>query len=349
MIGLHRRTVLIGIAAGASAALLGGNGWAPAEAAPAIEGSPGNPHGVRGLLYTIVTADMAASLAFYRDAYGYDHVVQGKLGRRPPTVPGVGQAGRRFAVLNFKNTTDHGAIRLLEAPAGAGSNRPLGTPTTEPGIRGITGKTRDYKESLSRLQAAGLKLIAEPNQEVHGDKEWVAFIGIGPSGERLAIPCFVKDGDKVPPWDNGAYLHGPLNYASVACYDRWPLLDFYGRVFETTHTKETSLEAPKLLMLEAMPPESFARFSMIGPGAGVEWWESREERPPGNIHATSLDRTGIAMITLAVNDLDATRRRAQAAGYPILGEGSLPVVGAESVPGFYLRGSQGELLEIVGR
>jgi hypothetical protein len=345
---LNRRDILIGAAALAAAGRLGTAGSAAGAEAPSVEIFPGNPHGARATAYTIVTADMGASLAFYRDAWGYDHVVEGKLGKHAPTVAGAGGPGRRFAVLNFKTQPDY-SIRLLEAPAGAAANRPPGTTLLEPGLLAITGRTHDYRESFPRLVKAGMKPTAEPGSEVHGAREWVSYGGIGPSGEQLFVSCFLKDDGKNPAWNNPPYLHAPFFLASVLSFDRWPLLDFYGKVFETIPTKESNVEDPPLVKLMGLPPDAFLRFANTGDKTGIEWWENRQRRPPGNIHPTALDRTGIAMITLTVNDLAATRMRAEASGYPVIGEGSLPIVGAEFTPGFYLRGSQGELIEVVGR
>jgi hypothetical protein len=85
-------------------------------------------------------------------------------------------------------------------------------------------------------------------------------------------------------------------------------------------------------------------------GMGLEWWELRQYRPVSPPPwPTSLDKTGLAMTTFLVDDIAAIRARVGESGFTILGEGALPTPEGEFRDGFYLRGTEGELYEVIGR
>jgi len=67
----------------------------------------------------------------------------------------------------------------------------------------------------------------------------------------------------------------------------------------------------------------------------------------GTLYPAALDRTGLAMLTMRVNDLAKCRAMCKAAGIAPVGEGALPLPGAASREGFCLRGAVGELIEVV--
>ncbi len=78
------------------------------------------------------------------------------------------------------------------------------------------------------------------------------------------------------------------------------------------------------------------------------------EWTPAEGHTTqslpqSLDRTGHAMVTISVNDLDEVRDRVRAAGLEPVSLTPLPMVGHARPAGFILRGASGELVEVIER
>jgi hypothetical protein len=62
---------------------------------------------------------------------------------------------------------------------------------------------------------------------------------------------------------------------------------------------------------------------------------------------TTLYRTGLAMLTMRVNELAKCRAICEAAGMVPVGEGALPLPGVANREGLYLRGAVGELIEVV--
>src|SRR2546421_120052 len=88
--------------------------------------SPTNQLDARAYVFTVVTPDLDASIAYYRDLMGYAVLRRGKLEGRLPKVPGAGHAGRGYALIRTapERVADNGFIRLLEAPRGAMANRP---------------------------------------------------------------------------------------------------------------------------------------------------------------------------------------------------------------------------------
>ncbi len=77
----------------------------------------------------------------------------------------------------------------------------------------------------------------------------------------------------------------------------------------------------------------------------IEVWEFKA--PQGTLYPTSLDRTGLAMLTMRVNDLGKCRELCEANGIAPVGEGALPLNGNAQPEGFTLRGAVGELIEVI--
>ena len=332
-----------------------------------IAGTPTNPFAVRVLGSTIVTPDMAASLHFYRDLMGFAVIGQGRLGGRSSTAPGVGGDGRAYTLIAATNAeVNGGVIRLLEAPAGAKPNRPRpGSTIMDTGFIGMNCLTRDDDESYRRMEQAGIETIAPPifcHQNGvkpepgappswdSGDIELTVYTMFGPAGEEIFIARIITIGGKPAPAWKGSGLHAPMSGCVLIARDRWPFFAFYDAVFGVKPTKVQFMQQAMINASVGAPKDSYFHMGGLGEGLSYEWWEYRSVKPePTPPFPTALDRTGFAMITLAVDDLAKIRSRVQAAGIPVLGEGALPTPAALSQDGFTIRGPLGELIEIIGR
>lgn len=368
MTGISRRHLLKSSAAGAAASVLGALP-ATAETFSSVEKKPSgtNPECVRSHIFTVVTPDMEASLRFYRDIIGYEVIQNGKLSGRLPTVPGVGGVGRRHALVRARaQPTDTPLIRILEAPAGARSNRPRpGASLVDPGLGGVEVMTGNDAAAYLKLHQAGVKVISPPLLTAQtgvdpmpgatvewdfGDIDVTSFVAYGPGGEEF----FISQGKSMArkpwpiPWTDMNNIGAPIAIVMITL-DRWPTWDFYSNVFGMKPTKDQYMGQDPTNMLLGAPVGSYFRFGGLADG-GFEWWEFRD-RKPSDVppYPTDLDRTGWAMVTLVVESLTAFRGRLKSLGISILGEGSLPSPGAMYRDGVYIRGPYGELLEVIGR
>jgi catechol 2,3-dioxygenase-like lactoylglutathione lyase family enzyme len=373
------RRQAMGYSAAAMAALasssLAPNGLAAAAPAhmPKIDPVPTNPLAARAAVFTVVTPDMDASIRFYRDLLGYDLAKTGRLRGRMPTVAGVGEAGRKYALLHAKGVSpyEYGALRLLEAPAGAVPNRPRPeSQLTDPGLATFQLMTRSDVESYKKMTEGGAKTLSPPtfysfyhDRPLPGvihpeiDVEVTGYSVFGPAGEQMFITYGLTLDNK--PWPvklpagimhgNPEALHSAFQGCSIMCLDRWPVWDFFEKSFGIKSTRDTAAEQDGLNTLTGLPAGSYFRFGVMGEGVGIECWEFRAIRPPGTVYPLALDRTGLALVTLVVDDLDRVRANIRAAGIAPVGEGALPTLTAEYQDGLYLRGAVGELFEVIGR
>ena len=95
------------------------------------------------------------------------------------------------------------------------------------------------------------------------------------------------------------------------------------------------------------PADNYFLWGFLGRDVRIELEEHRQ--PQGTVYPTSLDRTGLAMMTLSVSDLTRARALCREAGITPVGRGALPLPGRPRPDGFTLRGAVGELIEVVGR
>lgn len=316
-----------------------------------------NPFGARSYVYTIVTPDMGASLAFYRDVMGYACIGQGIVGVDVPTIAGTSVAGRAWVLLRHDEdvVSERGVIRLLEAPASAAENRPRPTtPTMDPGLAIIECHPHDWQTAYRAMVRHGVEVISPPQHYYGGagdaprtwNMSWSCF---GPAGEQI----FVSAHPDRPKRYTG--LYGPLAASSLMCRDRWPLWDFYDQVFGLKAWCDIYLggETLNFMSVNTMtgaPQGTFMQFGMMGDDVTMEWWEYRQW-PPTALPPwpTSLDRTGLAMTTMIVDDLEVIADRASSAGVSFAEGRSLPDPDATDRAALYVSGAVGELIEVVGR
>jgi catechol 2,3-dioxygenase-like lactoylglutathione lyase family enzyme len=370
---VNRRQVL-GLSAAAALSLAARSIAKPESTAkpPAAKSLPTNPLALRMAIVTVVTPDMDASLHFYRDLLGYEVAQRGVLNHLP-TVAGVGEQGRKYALLHAQGASvhDYGALRLLEAPPNALPNRPR--PQSQlynPGLATFQLMTRSDVESYRTMTQGGAKTISPPqfysfyhDRPYPGvthpelDVEVTGFSIFGPAGEQMYSTYGVSLDHK--PWPvklsselmygTPDVLHSALQGCSIMCLDRWPVWDFYEQAFGLKSTRDTAAEQDGLNTLTGLPPGSHFRFGVMGEETGIEVWEFRSIRPPGTVYPLGLDRTGFAMVTLIVDDLERVRANIKANGIESMGTGALPTLAADYQDGLYLRGAVGELIEVIGR
>jgi hypothetical protein len=229
-----------------------------------------------------------------------------------------------------------------------------------PGFAVIECLSRNVDESHARLSAAGVETITPPQfysfgvmpalngAKVEHGLEFRSYSAYGPAGEQLFIStCVTRDSIVPPPWALPG-LHNGFVAGVLISVDRWPLWRFYDAVLGIKPTRDTfSTECTPLIGAE---PDSYFRFGMMGEPTMMEWWEYRHMPPTvAPPYPTALDRTGLAMTTMVVNDLNEVRQRAVAAGEPILAEVALPTPEHVRQPALVLRGGVGELVEVVER
>jgi catechol 2,3-dioxygenase-like lactoylglutathione lyase family enzyme len=317
--------------------------------------------GARIEIFTIVTPDLDASLRFYHDIMGFPVIAKGKLGSRLPTVAGVGNAGRAYAIVKTTETGERGTLRLLEAPKGAAANRPRpGSSIIDPGFATIECLSRAVDESYHLLTSKGVKTISGPRYyyfngmtplpgaEPEKDFEFRSYSAFGPAGEQVFISSGVSSDHKPWPAWTHAGLHEGFTAGVLVSLDRWPVWDFYNAVFGLKPTRDTYTGAEAVNELIGAPEGYNCQFGFLG--GDMEWWEYRDRPPTATPpFPTDLDKTGLAMATMVVNDLAEIRARAKDAGYQTLGEGALPTPDVPYQDGFYLRGGVGELVEVIGR
>lgn len=319
--------------------------------------TPRNPLAARSCVYTIVTPDMAASLLFYRHVMGYDLIEAGQLAEGLPAIDGAALASRRYALLRHDEdvVSERGVIRLIEAPFGALANRPRpGSAIMDPGLAVIECHPQDWTTAYRTLIRHGVEVVSPPQHYYGGagdnPKTWnMSWSCLGPAGEQI----FVSSHPDRPKRYSG--LFGPLGASTLMCRDRWPLWDFYEallgiKAWADIYLGEETLNFMNVNTMVNAPRGTYIQFGMMGDDLTMEWWEFRQWRPTATPPwPTSLDRTGLAMTTIIVDELDTVRARAARAGLAIAEGRALPVPGTSGQPALHARGAVGELVEIIGR
>jgi catechol 2,3-dioxygenase-like lactoylglutathione lyase family enzyme len=318
-----------------------------------VQAGPDNPFAARAAIYTIVAPDIEASVRFYRDVIGYQLLSRGVLADPIPRMAGVGQAGRPYALLRHAEHTisNRGIIRLLQAPAGAVANRARpGSRIIDPGLAVIEcHPPHHWETAYHRLIEGGATTVAAP--VFYYDRiGFMAFSAFGPAGEQMFIACPLQRPD-APNHDG---LYGPFVQSSIMSMDRWAVISFYDDAFGLKSKDDDFVLQESINTMIGAPPGTYFSFGGIGghgPGRGLalEWYEYRQWEPPVTPPwPTQLDRTGLAMTTIVIDRLAPFRDRLRERGIPIIGEGALPTPD-DWHGGVYIRGSQGELIEVVAR
>jgi catechol 2,3-dioxygenase-like lactoylglutathione lyase family enzyme len=306
-----------------------------------------NPLDARIVVFTVVAPDLAASTKFYRDVMGFAVGAEGVLAAPLSTAPGAGKAGRRYLIFHVPGSKRGAQIRVLEAPPGATANRPRPEARTwDPGLLVMEGGTKDPAESYARLTAAGVKSISSPRyypyRGIGMDVDPMSYAPFGPAGEQMFITGSLSN-DR-PEWTEPG-LHTTPGNAAIVSLDQRPVDAFYENALGIKRVNQFVSQQRNCNDLIGAPRDANFLWGNVGKGVSIEVWEFK--MPEGTVYPTSLDRTGLAMMTMRVNDLEKCRAMCKAAGIKPVGEGALPMIGNGQPKGFTLRGAVGELVEVV--
>ena len=312
--------------------------------------SESNPLEAKIVAFSTVSPDVDASIEFYRDVIGMTLADDGTLPADITTAPGAGKAGRRCAILHMPGSVwGTASVRVLEAPRGAAANRPRpDSGPMDPGLLVMEGGTRDPAESYHRLAAAGTPMISPPRYYYFRNTTWgkdvdvMSYAPFGPGGEQLFITADIR-GDRSE-WTSPGVHNGFANSA-IASLDQRPVETFYEKALGLKRTSQMECFQRNANQLVGAPDDGYFLWGNIGSGVSIEVWEFKAAT--GIMYPTSLDRTGLAMLTIRINDVAQCRAMCQAAGINPVGEGALPLIGNPEPGGFTLRGAVGELIEVV--
>lgn len=334
---------------------------ADASSAHIIATSERNLTGARINAFTIVTPDLDASVDFYSRLMNYDVADQGLI-ETATAIDDADVSERRFVIMRYAGA-DQGQLRFVEAPSDAQPSRPRpGAHAWDQGFGAIECMTSDIEESYQLMVRAGVETLSPPTYYFYRDMrrlngstlypqslDTLTYVPVGPAGELIYISVVLPDnfGIEFP------HLHSGCHNCFVVNPRREPLLNFYQAVFglipiaEYTGTLSCQRAINRLL---GETEDSTLWAGGLGDDFGMEYMEWT----PAEGHETqslpqSLDRTGHAMVTISVNDLEAVRKRVAAAGLQPVSETPLPMVGRSRPAGFILRGASGELVEVIER
>lgn len=311
-----------------------------------------NPLQAKITVITTVSPSLEASKTFYTDVMGFEVLEEGTLSGPVSTAPGAGKAGRKYALIGQPRAQRGAAIRVLEAAPGAEAIRPRkGAKTVaaawDPGLLVMEGSTVDPCESFHALKSANTPMISPPRyyffrgEGTQPDLDVMSYAPFGPGGEQLFITANVRN-DR-PVWQ-GPGLHTPPASVSIVGLDQRPIEEFYEKAFGLKRTAQMDAHQRNCNELIGAPPETYFIWGRMG-DVSMEIWEFKV--PEGTVYPCSLDKTGLAMITMRVNDVEKCRAMCKDAGIKPVGEGVLPMPGGAKPKGFTLRGAVGELVEVV--
>jgi hypothetical protein len=298
-------------------------------------------------VFTVVSTDLDASIRFYRDVMGFSVLDDGVLPAGISSAPGAGGSGRRYVLINVPNAKRGASIRLVQAPPGAAAIRPRPQARTwDPGLLVMEGGTRDPAESYHALASAKVPMISPPRyypyRGIGFDVDPMSYAAFGPSGEQLFITASISNSR--PEWTEPG-LHTVPGNAAIVSLDQRPVDEFYFKALGLRRTNQMVSQQRNCNELIGAPRDANFLWGNVGSGVSIEVWEFQVSQ--GTVYPTSLDRTGLAMLTMRVNDLNKCRAQCREAGILPVGSGALPVPGNARPEGFTLRGAVGELIEVV--
>ena len=320
---------------------------------PLVPMAGSNPLAVKVIVFTTVSPDVDASIRFYTQVMGFELLQDTRLTERVSTAPGAGGAGRRCALIASPKSANGATIRILEAPPGARPIRPRAgdgvTPANawDPGLLVMEGGARDAAESYYALKSAGTPMISPPRYyffRAEGDQpdlDVMSYAPFGPAGEQLFVTVNVRN-DR-PEWTNPG-LHRPPGGFSLSSLDQRPVEEFYLKALGLQRTSQMDCHQRNCNELIGAPRDTYFLWGRLG-NVSMEIWEFK--LPEGTVRPCALDKTGLAMVTMRVDDLVRCRALCKANGITPVGEGAFPQAGVPRPSGFTLRGAVGELIEVV--
>ncbi|MFN8535049.1 MAG: hypothetical protein U0556_16040 [Dehalococcoidia bacterium] len=301
---------------------------------------------------TVVTPDLDASLQFYQEGLGYSLLDRGTLDAEgAPQVEGESLGGRAWALVNAPGAVD-GAVRLLTAPANALPNRPRpDAKPWDPGLAVLELYMRDPQESFRHVQAVGAPVLSPPlpyrfvNAGPFGDIDVISYAAFGPAGEELFITR-ATGGSRERPTLEGT--HSGIFNIVLPNLDRRPVLRFYELLLGLVPTVSLPIAQETSNQIIGAPFGTTFLMILLGPEGGATGVEVEEfDVAHGHMYPTSLNRTGLALFTLRVRDLDEIRSLCNDYKIARVGDGALPLPGRLGGNGLIVRGALGELVELV--
>jgi len=317
------------------------------KAFSAIEDS--NPLNAKIITFTTVSKNVDKSISFYRDVIGMKLELDQPLKSNLTTTPGIGEPGRRHAILSMPDSLNSASVRILEAPDNAEEIRPRpNSGPNDPGLLVMEGGTRDPAMSYHKLASAKTPMISPPRYYFFRNTMWkrdvdvMSYAPFGPGGEQMFITANIR-GDRPEPNYEG--LHSGFANAAITSLDQRPVNEFFEKALGLKRTSQMECFQKNTNELIGAPDDSYFLWGNVGSGVSIEVWEVKASS--GIIYPCSLDKTGLAMLTIKVNDIDKCESMCQKAGIKPVGIGALPNQKGNLKKGFTLRGAVGELFEIV--
>ena len=310
-----------------------------------------NPLETKLITFTTVSSDVDASISFYRDVIGMTVQSDTTLGNSPAIIQDVALSGRRHVLLSMPESgwNDSQVVRILEAPPGAGPIRPRPeSGPNDPGLLVMEGGTRDGAESYHALASANTPMISPPRYYYFRNTMWgtdvdsMSYAPFGPGGEQLFITASIRSDQKLV---HSKGVHNGFGSASITALDQRPVNTFFEKAFGVKRTSQMECYQENVNELVGAPAGTYFLWGNLGADVGIEIWEMKAES--GIVYPCSLDKTGLAMLTLRVNDLEKCRAMCAKASIELVSEGALPNVFDDEPAGFILRGAVGELFEVV--
>ena len=311
--------------------------------------SESNPLEAKIITFTTVSSDVDASVTFYRDVIGMTVQSDSLLSPSVSSAPGMGRRDRRHILLTMPKSQRSAAVRILEAPPGASEirPRPISGPN-DPGLLVMEGSTRDPAESYHALASAGTPMISPPRYYYFRNTMWgrdvdvMSYAPFGPGGEQMFITANIR-GDRPSP--RSPFVHSGFSNAAITSLDQRPVNEFFEKALGLKRTSQMECYQKNTDELIGATEGSYFLWGNVGIGVSIEVWEVKAES--GTVYPCSLDKTGLAMLTIRVNDLDKCRSMCADAGIEPVGKGALPNPESDRPDGFTIRGAVGELFEIV--
>ena len=301
-------------------------------------------------MFSTVSPDVDASIEFYRDVIGMTVTRDETLPTGLTTAPGIGTHRRRHVLLDMPEESMSRTVRILEAPPGADAIRPRpASGPTDPGLLVLEGLTRDPAKSYHVLATAGTPMISPPRYYFFRNTMWgrdvdvMSYAPFGPGGEQMFLTANIRSGDA--DLVQSSSLHGGFISASVTSLDQRPVNEFYEKALGLKRSSQMECYQDNTNELIGAPPGSYFLWGNVGSDVNLEVWEMKAES--GTVYPCFLDKTGLAMLTMQVDDLGKCEAMCRDAGIEPVGNGALPNTQHDRPEGFTLRGAVGELIEVV--
>jgi len=310
-----------------------------------------NPLETKLITFTTVSLDVDSSIVFYRDVIGMTVQSDVILKNNAAMVQGVDLPGRRHVLLSMPESgwIDSQVVRILEAPPGAKPIRPRPeSGPNDPGLLVMEGGTRDPAESYHALASANTPMISPPRYYYFRNTMWgtdvdsMSYSPFGPGGEQMFITASIRSDQKLV---RSIGVHNGFGSASITTLDQRPVNAFFEKAFGVKRTSQMECYQENVNELIGAPAGTYFLWGNLGSDVGIEIWEMKAKS--GIVYPCSLDKTGLAMLTLRVNDLDKCRAMCAKASIEPVSEGALPNLFDDKPTGFILRGAVGELFEVV--